>query len=119
MSTLYLTHPACLDHVTPEGHPERSDRLRVVTQVLAEERFAPLVRGEADALSMPWSILRITGAQLLADRQINLLLQTGAEKDPGLPDLPEDNPLYDFFKQFRMLEEYAALAREAEPHVSQ
>ena len=47
MSTLYLTHPACLDHVTPEGHPERSDRLRVVTQVLAEERFAPLVRGEA------------------------------------------------------------------------
>jgi len=47
MSTLYLTHPACLDHVTPEGHPERSDRLRVVNQVLAEERFAPLVRGEA------------------------------------------------------------------------
>jgi len=47
MSTLYLTHPACLDHVTPEGHPERSDRLRVVNQVLAEQRFAPLVRGEA------------------------------------------------------------------------
>jgi acetoin utilization deacetylase AcuC-like enzyme len=47
MSTLYLTHPACLDHVTPEGHPERSDRLRVVGQVLSEERFAPLVRGEA------------------------------------------------------------------------
>jgi acetoin utilization deacetylase AcuC-like enzyme len=47
MSTLFLTHPACLDHVTPEGHPERSDRLRVVNQVLSEERFAPLVRGEA------------------------------------------------------------------------
>jgi tripartite-type tricarboxylate transporter receptor subunit TctC len=52
------------------------------------ESLLALVRGEADALSMPWSILRITGAQLLADRQINLLLQTGAEKDPGLPDLP-------------------------------
>ena len=47
MSTLYLTHPACLDHVTPEGHPERADRLRVVNQVLAEDRFAALVRGEA------------------------------------------------------------------------
>ena len=23
------------------------------------------------------------------------------EQIPGLPDLPEDNPLYDFFKQFR------------------
>jgi tripartite-type tricarboxylate transporter receptor subunit TctC len=52
------------------------------------ESLLALVRGEAEALSMPWSILRITGAQLLADRQINLLLQTGAEKDPGLPDLP-------------------------------
>ncbi|MBV8701362.1 histone deacetylase family protein [Bradyrhizobium sp.] len=47
MSTLYLTHPACLDHMTPEGHPERSDRLRVVNQVLSEARFAALVRGEA------------------------------------------------------------------------
>jgi acetoin utilization deacetylase AcuC-like enzyme len=47
MSTLYLTHPACLDHVTPEGHPERADRLRAVNQVLSEERFAPLVRDEA------------------------------------------------------------------------
>jgi acetoin utilization deacetylase AcuC-like enzyme len=47
MSTLYLTHPACLDHVTPEGHPERADRLRVVNEVLSEERFAPLSRGEA------------------------------------------------------------------------
>jgi acetoin utilization deacetylase AcuC-like enzyme len=47
MSTLYLTHPACLDHVTPEGHPERADRLRTVNQVLSEDRFAALVRGEA------------------------------------------------------------------------
>jgi len=47
MSTLYLTHPACLNHVTPEGHPERADRLRVVNQVLSEERFAQLSRGEA------------------------------------------------------------------------
>jgi len=27
--TLLLTHTACLDHVTPPGHPERPDRIRV------------------------------------------------------------------------------------------
>ena len=47
MTTLLLTHPACLDHVTPPGHPERSDRLRAINQVLAEERFNALVRSEA------------------------------------------------------------------------
>jgi acetoin utilization deacetylase AcuC-like enzyme len=47
MTTLFLTHPACLDHETPEGHPERADRLRVVTRVLAEDRFSALSRGEA------------------------------------------------------------------------
>ncbi len=45
--TLLLTHPACLDHLTPPGHPERPDRLRAVASVLAEDRFKPLVRGEA------------------------------------------------------------------------
>src|SRR3954447_2607405 len=47
MTTLLLTHPACLNHVTPPGHPERADRLRAVNQVLAADRFNPLVRGEA------------------------------------------------------------------------
>ena len=45
--TLLLTHSACLDHLTPPGHPERPDRLRAVAEVLGEERFAPLSRGEA------------------------------------------------------------------------
>src|SRR6201992_1619944 len=47
MKTLVLTHPARLEHATPPGHPERADRLRAVDQVLAEERFNRLVRGEA------------------------------------------------------------------------
>jgi acetoin utilization deacetylase AcuC-like enzyme len=47
MTTLLLTHPACLNHATPPGHPERADRLRAVNQVLAADRFNPLVRGEA------------------------------------------------------------------------
>ena len=44
MTTLLLTHPACLDHLTPPGHPERPDRLRAIDQILAEKRFDPLVR---------------------------------------------------------------------------
>jgi acetoin utilization deacetylase AcuC-like enzyme len=45
--TLLLTHPACLDHLTPQGHPERPDRLRAVAEVLGQDRFSPLSRGEA------------------------------------------------------------------------
>jgi len=47
MSTLFLTHKACLDHVTPPGHPERPDRLRAVDEALSHERFQFLSRGEA------------------------------------------------------------------------
>jgi acetoin utilization deacetylase AcuC-like enzyme len=47
MSTLLITHPACLDHLTPLGHPERPDRLRAVASALADEKFRALVRVEA------------------------------------------------------------------------
>ena len=54
----------------------------------SNESLLALMRGEADALSMPWSILRIAGAELIRDKKINLLLQTGAEKDADLGTLP-------------------------------
>lgn len=47
-----------------------------------------LVRGEVDALSQPWPVLKVEGEQLLRDKQINLLLQTGADKNPELPQVP-------------------------------
>jgi acetoin utilization deacetylase AcuC-like enzyme len=47
MTTLLLSHRACLNHATPPGHPERSDRLRAIEQVLAADRFSRLVRDEA------------------------------------------------------------------------
>jgi acetoin utilization deacetylase AcuC-like enzyme len=47
MTTLLLTHPASLDHLTPPGHPERPDRIRAVDQILAESRFDKLVREQA------------------------------------------------------------------------
>jgi acetoin utilization deacetylase AcuC-like enzyme len=51
MTTLLVTHPACLDHLTPLGHPERPDRLRAVDRVLAEGRFAALARAEAPTVT--------------------------------------------------------------------
>src|SRR5271169_4709371 len=47
MSTLLITHPACLQHLTPLGHPERPDRLRAVEQALEAEQFQSLARVEA------------------------------------------------------------------------
>jgi acetoin utilization deacetylase AcuC-like enzyme len=47
MSTLLVSHPACLNHLTPPGHPERPDRLRAIEQVLEHERFQTLAREQA------------------------------------------------------------------------
>ena len=47
MSTLLVSHPACLNHLTPSGHPERPDRLRAVEEALADERFQLLAREQA------------------------------------------------------------------------
>jgi acetoin utilization deacetylase AcuC-like enzyme len=42
--TLLITHPACLEHLTPPGHPERPERLRVIERVLEHEKFMFLLR---------------------------------------------------------------------------
>ncbi len=47
MTTLLITHPACLDHLTPAGHPERPDRLRAIERALEQEKFQNLARVEA------------------------------------------------------------------------
>jgi acetoin utilization deacetylase AcuC-like enzyme len=47
VSTLVLSHAACLDHDTGPGHPERPDRIRAIERVLAHEKFRPLQRREA------------------------------------------------------------------------
>jgi acetoin utilization deacetylase AcuC-like enzyme len=52
MTTLLVTHPACLEHLTPAGHPERPDRLRAIERALAHERFQALARVEAPAAQL-------------------------------------------------------------------
>lgn len=47
MTTLLVTHSACLEHEMPPGHPECVDRLRAVLGALETEEFALLQRAEA------------------------------------------------------------------------
>ena len=47
MSTLLVTHPAGLNHLTPLGHPERADRLRVLDRIFEQEKFSLLMRDSA------------------------------------------------------------------------
>jgi len=47
MSTLLISHPACLNHQNPMGHPERPERLRAIEQALEHERFQSLAREQA------------------------------------------------------------------------
>ncbi|MBI1262678.1 MAG: histone deacetylase family protein [Rhizobiales bacterium] len=47
MDTLLVSHSACLEHQTPPGHPECSDRLRAVRNALEAEEFMLLQRAEA------------------------------------------------------------------------
>jgi acetoin utilization deacetylase AcuC-like enzyme len=52
MTTLLLSHPACLDHLTPMGHPERPDRLRAIERALEHEKFQGLAREQAPMASV-------------------------------------------------------------------
>lgn len=47
MTTLLLSHPACLEHDTGPGHPEHPGRLCAITDALEHPRFAALRREEA------------------------------------------------------------------------
>ena len=58
MSTLLLTHPACLGHEPGPHHPERPDRLRAVLAALDDEAFAGLARGQAPAATLE-QLLRV------------------------------------------------------------
>ena len=52
MSTLLITHPACLEHLMPPGHPERPERLRAVERALEAEKFQSLERVQAPAAKL-------------------------------------------------------------------
>ncbi|UJW85327.1 histone deacetylase family protein [Devosia sp. SL43] len=47
MTTLLVSQPNFADHVTPQGHPERADRIRAVEDALGRSRFDKLLRRSA------------------------------------------------------------------------
>ena len=47
MTTFLFENPIFLEHHTPEGHPERSDRIRALNLALEHERFSALTRKTA------------------------------------------------------------------------
>lgn len=66
MTTLFLTHPAALQHVTPSGHPERVERLEAIYAALRHGDFSALDRRtapQADAAE----VLRGHSAAYLAE----------------------------------------------------
>jgi acetoin utilization deacetylase AcuC-like enzyme len=71
MSTLYITHPACLDHQTPFGHPERPDRIRAIERALEKERFTSLMREQAPMAEIESLALAHPEDHILRLRDIN------------------------------------------------
>ena len=88
MATLLITHPACLDHLTPPGHPERPDRLRAVERSLEAERFQLLVREEAPAatfetITLVHPIDYVTAIRDATPREGNISLDPDTSMSPG------------------------------------
>ncbi|SRR6266545_7851760 len=88
MTTLLITHPACLNHLTPPGHPERPDRLRAVEQALADERFQHLIRVDApaatfDTIALCHPMDYITAVRDASPRQGMVRLDADTSMSPG------------------------------------
>lgn len=47
MTTLLVSQPNFDDHLTPQGHPERADRIRAVNDALSASQFDALLRRDA------------------------------------------------------------------------
>ncbi|MDQ8731986.1 histone deacetylase family protein [Bradyrhizobium sp. LHD-71] len=88
MTTLLITHPACLDHATPPGHPERADRLRAIDQVLNGERFQFLQRDLApeasfDTIALCHSEYEIGEIRHLAPKEGFAYIDADTAMSPG------------------------------------
>ncbi|WP_421403925.1 histone deacetylase family protein [Agrobacterium fabrum] len=66
MATRLYEHPIFLEHITPEGHPERPDRLRSLNIALEHPNFERLDRKEAPQANEDAVMLAHTEEHLLA-----------------------------------------------------
>jgi tripartite-type tricarboxylate transporter receptor subunit TctC len=72
----------------------------------AEAKIA-MMRGEVEALSLPWPALRAENAEWLRDKTVNLLLQSG-DRNKGLEHLPRMVDLAKDEESRRVLEIFAS-----------
>jgi acetoin utilization deacetylase AcuC-like enzyme len=88
MSTLLITHPAFLDHLTPLGHPERPDRLRAIERALEAEKFQTLARSQAplaplETIALCHPMAYITEVRESAPREGLIHLDADTAMSPG------------------------------------
>ena len=88
MTTLYLGHPAALDHQMPLGHPERPDRIRAIERALEHERFATVVReqaplGDFDRVALAHPEAYIAQLQSAAPREGMVRIDEDTVMSPG------------------------------------
>jgi acetoin utilization deacetylase AcuC-like enzyme len=88
MSTLLITHPACLEHLMPLGHPERPDRLRAIERALAAEKFQTLARSQAplaalETIALCHPMEYITEVREAAPREGLIQLDADTAMSPG------------------------------------
>ena len=74
----------------------------------SNDGFLALTRGEVDALSMPWSLLRVREARSIRDGEIKLLLQTGLERPADLAHIPRMVDLARNDEERRLLELFSS-----------
>ena len=91
MSTLLITHPDCLEHRVPTGHPERPERLRAIENALEIEKFQSLARAQAPkapldviALCHPMDYIEDVGAAIPTQGIVHLDADTSLS--PGTFD---------------------------------
>jgi acetoin utilization deacetylase AcuC-like enzyme len=85
MTTLVFTHPSSLTHETPEGHPERIDRIKAVNAVLEAPALQGIVRRLAPRASE--TLL------LLAHSEEHVQRVLGAVPEHGFEYLDPDTPM--------------------------
>ncbi len=88
MTTALYTHPACLAHVNPPGHPEQIARLEAIADALAAPAFAALDRREApicapDALLLAHPTSHIAAVNSAVPSQGFAMLDADTSLSPG------------------------------------
>jgi len=88
MTTLLLSHPDCLQHVTPYGHPEQVARLQRVLKALETSEFNALTRenapmGEAAHVLLAHPLAHLKHLQDVAPTQGQISLDADTHMSAG------------------------------------